>query len=106
MHSAELRTFAFDIHPANETSFATPPDGTQVISHRLATGATCPLRPEHDLHTVVLLVLEHVVAARRLVERKLVRDDVAGVDVPVLDALEQRSEVALHVALAGLDRQR
>src|SRR5260221_6900463 len=33
-------------------------------------------------------------------------DDEAGVGLSVLDALQQRSHVALHVGLPGLNRQR
>ena len=39
-------------------------------------------------------------------QRQPVRDDEARIDLALLDPLEQRLHVALHVALAGLDRQR
>src|SRR5690348_185208 len=62
------------------------------------------LRLEDDLQALLLLVLEDLVAVRRLVERQAVRDDEAGVDLAALDAVQQRPHVALHVALAALDR--
>ena len=55
---------------------------------------------EHDLHALVLLVLEGLVAVGGLAELEPVRDDEARVDVAVADALVQRLQVALDVALA------
>src|SRR5579875_2084267 len=56
---------------------------------------------EHDLLASVLLVLEDVVAVRRLLQREGVRDDPRGVNLTALDALQQRLHVPLHVALAS-----
>src|ERR1700759_3782649 len=56
---------------------------------------------EHDLFASVLLVLEDVVAVRRLLQWERVRDDPRRVDLTGLDALQQRLHVALDVALAG-----
>ncbi len=53
---------------------------------------------EHDLLAAVLLVLEQVVAVRRLLERQGVRDDPRRVELAALDPLEQRAQVAVHVA--------
>src|SRR6478672_2183867 len=63
-------------------------------------------RLQHHLDAFILLVLEDVVAVRRLVERQRVGDDASGIDVAVLDALEQRLQVALHMGLASLDGER
>ena len=48
------------------------------------------LRLEHDLFTVVELVLEDLIAMRRLLQWQGVGDDEGGIDFPVLNALEQR----------------
>src|SRR5579875_1808226 len=61
---------------------------------------------EHDLYAVVLLVLEDVVAVRRLPQRQRVGDDPGRVDLAALDALQQRLHVPLHVALAGPQGER
>src|SRR4051794_24278181 len=61
---------------------------------------------QDDLLAVVLLVLEHVVAPRGFVQREAVRDDPSRVELAALDPFEQRSHVALDVALAGAERQR
>jgi hypothetical protein len=55
---------------------------------------------------VVVLADERRVAARRVIEIHRVRNDEARIDLAVLDALEQRLHVALHVALTGLHRGR
>src|SRR4051794_37837874 len=70
----------------------------QLLVHCMST-----LRLQHDLLAVVEFVGEHVVALRRPVQRQRVRDDEAGVDLPSLDALEQRLHIALHVTLPGPD---
>ena len=61
---------------------------------------------QHDLDAVVLFLVEDVVAVRRFIQRQPVRDDEAGVDLSLLDSLQQRLHVALDVALPGLHRQR
>jgi hypothetical protein len=48
---------------------------------------------EDDLLAVVPLVLEDVEAAFRLVERQGVGDDPGRVDLPALDALQQRRSI-------------
>ena len=63
------------------------------------------LRLEHDLFAVVELVLEDVVAVGSLFQRQGMGDDEGGIDVAVLDVLQQRLHVALDMALTGLDRQ-
>src|SRR3954451_8139958 len=60
---------------------------------------------EHDLHALVLLVLEGLVGVGGHVEAEPVGDHEARVDPPLADVLVQRLEVAVHVALAGADRQ-
>src|SRR3712207_6208855 len=64
------------------------------------------LRLEHHLDAVILFVYEHVEAVRRLVQRECVGDDEARIDLAALDPLQQRAHIAMHMALAGLDRQR
>src|SRR5215207_9261986 len=61
---------------------------------------------EDDLLAVFLLVLEDVVAVRGLVERQGVGDDPGRVDLAALDALQERSQVPLDVALACAQCQR
>src|SRR3954449_5639578 len=61
---------------------------------------------EDDLLAVVLLVLEDVEAAFRLVEWQGVGDDPGRIDLAAFDALQQRLHVALHVALPGTQGQR
>src|SRR5436305_13761078 len=60
---------------------------------------------EDDLLAVVLLVLEDLEAVFRLGERQGVGDDPGRVDLPALDAPQQRLHVPLHVALSGTQRQ-
>src|SRR4051812_40367547 len=62
-------------------------------------------RQDH-LFAVVLLVLEDVVAVRRLGQRQPVGDDPRGVDLTLLDALEKWLHVALHVTLSSLEGER
>jgi len=47
---------------------------------------------QHDLGAVVVLVLEHLISRWRVVEREVVRDDEAGVDLAGLDPLEQPAQ--------------
>src|ERR1700712_3960058 len=61
---------------------------------------------EDHLFAPILLVLEHVVAARRVRQWKAMGDDPGRVNLPAFDALEQRAHVALDVALSGLEGQR
>src|SRR3954453_10118434 len=68
--------------------------------------AAATLRFEHDLHALVLLVLEYLVPFGRLVEPQPVGDDEARVDLALLNPLQQRAHVALRVTLPALDRQR
>src|SRR5437899_5257624 len=61
---------------------------------------------QHDLDAFVLLVAEHAISGRRLVEAHAVRDDEARIDVALRKALEQRAQVAMHVGLSGADGER
>src|SRR5215217_7387918 len=66
--------------------------------------AGASLRPrgsglENHLLAVVLLVLEELVAARRLGQRQSMSDHAGRVELSPLDALEQWPHVPLHVAL-------
>src|SRR4030095_3709895 len=61
---------------------------------------------EDDFDALVLLLFEDLVSVRCIFERHAMGDDEAGIDVALLDAREQRWEVALAVRLAGLDGQR
>src|SRR5829696_10380733 len=60
---------------------------------------------EHDLHALVLLVLEGLEAVGCVLQSEAVGDHEARVDVAVADVLVEALRVALHVALAGLERQ-
>src|SRR3954453_7081827 len=64
------------------------------------------LRFEHDLLAVVLLVAEHRIAFRSVFERHAMRDDETRVYFALLDALEQRFHVAVHVTLSRADGYR
>src|SRR5258708_39043294 len=64
------------------------------------------IRIQHDLDTLIFLIQKHPVSLRRLVEPHMMRDDEARVDLPVLDAIEQWTQVPLHVALPRLQLQR
>ena len=66
---------------------------------------TVPVRFQHDLDAVVVLVLEDVVSVRCIVKTHRMCDDERWVNVAVLDQLQQRSHVSLHVRLAGSDRE-
>jgi hypothetical protein len=61
-------------------------------------------RKDH-LFAAVLLVEEHSVAARHVVEPHTVSDHEAGIDLSPLNPFEQRSHVVLYVALARPDRE-
>src|SRR4051794_27312863 len=61
---------------------------------------------QDDLLAVRFLVLEDVVALRGFGQRQAVRDDPCGLEFAALGPVEQRSHVALDVALAGAQRQR
>ena len=70
---------------------------------------TCCLRLspriEHDLDAVVLFLEERVVSIGRVLQRQSVRDDHAGIDVALLDVLEQLWHVLVHVRLPHAERQ-
>ncbi len=53
-----------------------------------------------------LLVLEHLVRLRRFVQREPVGDHEGWVDLAALDPLQQRCDVALHVALTAPEGDR
>lgn len=87
-------------------------------SHRPPSGHLSPPLPppvhalrnvpsggQDDLLAVVPLVLEQLVALRRFGEGQPVGDHPGGVDGAPLDQPEQGLHVALHVALAGAQRQ-
>src|SRR3954447_26164513 len=88
--------------------------GTQASEGRQVSGFPSTCRPsgpawsgrEDDLLAVVLLVLEDLVALRRIVQRHPVGDDPGRVDLLVLDPLEQGLHVPVHVALPGPERER
>src|SRR3954454_13962984 len=60
---------------------------------------------EDDLHALVLLVLEGLVAVGGHAELEPVGDHEARVDLALLDPLVQRLAVPLDVALPRLDRE-
>lgn len=64
------------------------PAGLSFWKSSLGRPAHSYSRLQHDLDAFVLLVLEHLVVLGRVVERHLVRDDEARVDLPVPDFLE------------------
>jgi hypothetical protein len=61
---------------------------------------------KHDLLATVRPRQEHLEAARRLVQRQVVRDDEARIDLARLNPFQQRPQVLLHVALARADGER
>jgi hypothetical protein len=61
----------------------------------VSAAATRPdlfLRFQHDFYAVVPLVLEDLIPFRRVLKPQAVRDDEAGIDLPVPDLLEQRTD--------------
>src|SRR5919199_2391743 len=60
---------------------------------------------QHDLHALVLLVLEGLEAVGCVAESEPVRDHEARIDVALADVLVQRLQVALDVALTRLEGQ-
>src|SRR5262249_56197587 len=62
------------------------------------------LRVQHDLHGAVGLVEKHVVAAWRVAEVHVMRDDEARIDGAGFDAREERLHVAMDMTLAGANR--
>src|SRR4051794_33630467 len=73
--------------------------GRRAVAVRVHLALAVLPRLQHDLDALVLLVAEHAEAMRRFVERQLVGDQERRVDLATLDALEQRTHVALHVRL-------
>src|SRR5579871_584339 len=72
----------------------------------LGRGAAAFAGLQHDLYAVLLFVLEDLIGPRRLIEREPMRDDEARIDLALLNALQQRSQIAMHVRLPGNQRQR
>ena len=64
------------------------------------------MKLEHHLLAPVPFIDEHRVGVRRFIEGQLVGDDEAGIYLAALDAIEQRAQVALDVALPRLDGQK
>lgn len=62
-------------------------------------------RDEDGTDTAVLLVLEHLVAPRRLLEGEPVRHEVRGVELATRSVLEEPGQVLLSVLLRGADRE-
>ena len=65
----------------------------------LCSVMSAPSRRDEDLDAAVLLVAERLVHLRSLVELDPVGDDEGGVDLPLLDALEQVVGPAVDVGL-------
>ena len=63
------------------------------------TTASQALRLHHHLGAAVLLVAEHLVRVRRILEREPMADERRGVDLAVEHALQQVGHELLHVAL-------
>jgi hypothetical protein len=63
------------------------------------------MRLQNDLDAVVLLFPKHGEPFRCIFKSHVVRDDEAGIDIAVLDSLEQRAHVALDMTLPGPDGQ-
>src|SRR5436309_197876 len=64
-------------------------------SRSRATGATRPSRHEHGPHAPVLLVLEHGVAARPVLQRELVRRQERRVQLALGRVLQEAGHVLL-----------
>jgi peptidoglycan/LPS O-acetylase OafA/YrhL len=64
------------------------------------------LKPHERLVELVLLVLEHLVPLRHVLQPHPVADHEARVDLAVADPLEQRPHIPLHVSLAAAQGQR
>src|SRR5712671_1261089 len=54
---------------------------------------------DHDLGDVLLLVAPDLIHSGRLLKADAVRNDVAGVNLALLNAFEERLHVVLHVGL-------
>jgi hypothetical protein len=79
------------------------PESLSPLGLRRAGGVALIL--QHDLQAVILLVDENVVSMRSIVELHVVCDDEAGIDLPALNALQQRTQITLDMALSGFDRE-
>jgi hypothetical protein len=73
--------------------------------HESPPPTNCPrerLRLQYHLDALVLLIDEHVVSLRCIVETHLVRHHKARIDLASLDAAQQRLQIPLYVRLARL----
>src|SRR5581483_1249887 len=71
----------------------------------VATSIAVRPRSEYDLDAPVLLVAEHFVSTRSIVEPHPVCNDEARVDLAALDPFQERLHVALDMRLSGFDFQ-
>src|SRR5690606_33652695 len=62
-------------------------------------------RLEDHLDAAVALVAKHRIGLRRLLQRQAMGDDDTGVYLALLDALQQRTQIAVDVGLPRLQRQ-
>jgi hypothetical protein len=71
--------------------------------HSRGPGSYALSRLQHHLDAVVFLRRENRVHLRPFFELRAVGDDVRRIDLAVLDAIQQRTQVALHVGLAHFE---
>ena len=74
-----------------------------ITGEQILAASSCGL--EHDLHAIVLLVIEDLKSFRSVIKGHAVRDDKARINLALFDSFKQWLHVALHVALTGSDRQ-
>ena len=70
----------------------------------------CPYRQTHSgredrAQTAIFLVLEHLIASRRLFQRKAMRRHKGRIELALRHVIEQAMHIALAVLLGGADGQ-
>ena len=71
----------------------------------LLRSGSFPPRIQHDLRQCSFLSRNTLYISGRLFNGNAMADHETGIDLSVLDAIEQRLHVAHHVGLAGLQRE-
>lgn len=59
-------------------------------------------RFQHNLDAIVFLFIENLEPVGRFIKGQAVRNDERRINLALLDAFEQRAEIAWHVRLPGL----
>src|SRR5690606_32597964 len=92
-------------YPIDEWRLACSTDGGKTFS-RCRSGRQCfEARLQDDLGAGVLFVVELPVPLGPLVERQTMADEEGRIDLALGDRRVERTQVALHVGLAGPERQ-